>query len=315
MRNLNFIKIFKIAFGSMMAIIIAQFIGLAYSTAAGIITLLSIQNTKKETIFVAMRRVASFVAAFIIAGVTFTLGGYRPLTFGIFLLIFVAVSYKFKLEDGISMNAVLMTHILVEQSIGVNWIINETLLLFIGSSIGVILNLYMPRMEEDVIAFQRNVEETTKRIIENIASGINGEALNDKENNFKYLFDVLKVAKKKAYENMNNTLIGDTQYYIDYIAMRKTQTRILKKIYENIKLLSSIPKQSKPVSKFISKISLTYAEHNDAQDLIEELNVLKKYMKDEPLPATREEFENRAILFIVLSDLERFLELKAEFVK
>ncbi len=316
MRDLNFIKIIKIALGSMAAIMIAQFLGLAYSTAAGIITLLSIQNTKKETIFVALRRIASFIVALIVARFIFSIGGYNPLTFGFFLLIFVTISYELKLEDGISINAVLMTHILVEKSMSFQWIMNETLLLLIGSGIGIVLNLYMPRSKNDMMMVQRNVEEITKKIIENISKCIIGEGnLTDEENNFLYLYDILRVAKKKAYDNMNNTFVGDTQYYIDYIAMRKSQTKVLKKIYVNIKQLSSTPKQCHPISKFISRISLTYHEYNNVQDLLDELNVLRKDMQDEQLPKTRDEFENRAILFVVLSDLERFLDLKAEFIK
>lgn len=36
-------------------------------------------------------------------------------------------------------------------------------------------------------------------------------------------------------------------------------------------------------------------------------------MKGSALPATREEFENRAILYSILVDLEYFLQLKKEF--
>ena len=36
-------------------------------------------------------------------------------------------------------------------------------------------------------------------------------------------------------------------------------------------------------------------------------------MKDSPLPVTREEFEDRAVLYGILMDLEYFLQLKKEF--
>ena len=36
-------------------------------------------------------------------------------------------------------------------------------------------------------------------------------------------------------------------------------------------------------------------------------------MKDSPLPVTREEFEDRALLYSVLMDLEYFLQLKKDF--
>ena len=44
------LKILKIAVGSMLAMAAAQALGLRYSSSAGVITLLSIQDTKRETI-------------------------------------------------------------------------------------------------------------------------------------------------------------------------------------------------------------------------------------------------------------------------
>ena len=38
-------------------------------------------------------------------------------------------------------------------------------------------------------------------------------------------------------------------------------------------------------------------------------------MKEEPLPETREEFENRAILYHVLMDLEDFLLIKQHYLE
>lgn len=314
MKKINLIKTLKVAIGSMLAIIIAQSLNVAYSTSAGVIALLSIQNTKKETIYVALKRGASFFLAIFIAIITFSLLGYSPISFGVFLLFFVAISYKLELGDGISINAVLMTHLLVEKSISFSWIINEAGLFIIGSSIGIVLNLYMPSSKAAVVEFQRKVEEKSRRILENISRKINGEKIQEEED-IKQLFKILKTAKKKAYENMNNTFAGDTQYYIDYIDMRKSQTKILKKIYGNLELLTMVPNQGKRVSEFILRISETYHENNNGKKLLKQLNELKIYMKNEPLPKDRDEFENRAILFVVLSDLERFLELKVEFSK
>jgi uncharacterized membrane protein YgaE (UPF0421/DUF939 family) len=39
------------------------------------------------------------------------------------------------------------------------------------------------------------------------------------------------------------------------------------------------------------------------------------HMKTEPLPEDREEFENRAILYHILLDLEEFLMFKGRFVE
>ena len=42
---------------------------------------------------------------------------------------------------------------------------------------------------------------------------------------------------------------------------------------------------------------------------------VKEAMREQPLPELREEFENRAVLFQILLELEQFLEIKKKFVE
>ncbi len=90
--KINFIKILKIAIGSSAAILFAGLLGLQYSASAGIITLLSIQDTKKETLIVAGKRFLAFLLAILIAYVLFQSFGYHTIVFGAFLLVFISVS-------------------------------------------------------------------------------------------------------------------------------------------------------------------------------------------------------------------------------
>ncbi|MBR3771252.1 MAG: aromatic acid exporter family protein, partial [Clostridium sp.] len=71
----NYIKTGKIAVGSALSIMIADILGLSFGTAAGIITLLSVQNTKKETLQVAGRRILAFIIAIILSWVVFSMLG------------------------------------------------------------------------------------------------------------------------------------------------------------------------------------------------------------------------------------------------
>lgn len=314
--NLPYLKIIKIAFGAGIAILIAQSIGLHYSVSAGIITILSIQNTKKETISVALKRLISFVIAVVVAWCIFNLIGYTPLSFGIFLLIFVGISTLTSLFDCVPVNAVLVTHFLTEKSMDLKWIGNEAILLFVGAGIGIILNLYIPRSKKQIKKAQKDIDNKMKSIINDLGSILIKEDKVKKDlEYFQVINNTLKLASKKAYENMNNTFIGDTKYYIDYIIMRKNQTIILKKIYDEIYLLDYVPSQCYKVSELVIKIGYNYYEYNNVKDLLKELNDVKIFMKNEDLPTSREEFETRAILFGILKDLESFLELKAKFVK
>ena len=54
-------------------------------------------------------------------------------------------------------------------------------------------------------------------------------------------------------------------------------------------------------------------EDNDCIELINKLTLLRKDYEMMELPQSRKEFENRALLFQFLNDLEDFLIIKKEF--
>ncbi len=146
----------KVAIGSAISIWIAGSFGLLYSPSAGIITLLTIQNTRRETLSIAVRRLLSFLLSILIAFIVFSLMGYNFAAFGVFLLFFVGFCIAFGLKDGISMNAVLMTHFLIEEHMKPALIGNEALLLIIGMGIGILINMIMPKYRDRIRREQRS---------------------------------------------------------------------------------------------------------------------------------------------------------------
>ena len=135
------LKLIKIAIGSAVSIFLADILGLGYSTAAGIITLLTIQDTVRETMIISVKRAGAFLLATVLACIVFQLGGYHVFSYGIFLFLFIACCIPLHLGDAVSINAVLATHYLLEKNMSPALIGNEALLLFIGSGIGHLRNL------------------------------------------------------------------------------------------------------------------------------------------------------------------------------
>lgn len=303
----------KAGIGSAIAIIIAEALGFLYSPSAGIITLLTIQETKKETIKVASKRFISFLMAVAISYILFNGFGYNPLVFGAFILIFVGLSNLFDLKDGISMNAVLMTHFLVEERFDLSMILNEVAILAIGMAIGIIVNLIMPNYKKQIFVKQRMLEDEMRKTISTMA-----QALKDKvrkiQVDFTCLDELLEELLQKAYEDAGNRLLTDTRYLISYLEMRKHQVEVLKDISQNINEIPVLLKQSIPIALFLESTAESFHELNNAIDLLEDLDELLVHYRQEDLPESRDEFEHRAILFKILKDLEYFLLIKRNFV-
>ncbi len=104
----------KTALGATLAILVAQALGLKYALSAGIITVLSVQNTKQKSVEIAKLRLYSTVLALLLSGILFLTFGFHPVSFGLYLLLFIPLAVEFKLSDGIVMSSVLVTHVLGE---------------------------------------------------------------------------------------------------------------------------------------------------------------------------------------------------------
>ena len=150
MRHKLGMRTIKTAVGATLAIIIAQSFGLKYALSAGIITVLSVQNTKRKSVEIALLRLNSTLLALGISCLLFFLLGFNPIAFGIYLLIFIPLAVEFKLSDGIVVSSVLVTHLLGEGYINLALLWNELMLMFIGAGIAILFNLYMPNMIEQI---------------------------------------------------------------------------------------------------------------------------------------------------------------------
>lgn len=307
-------KVIKIAIGSTVSILIAYALGLNYAISAGIITLLTLQDTKKETINVTLMRIVAFIIAAIVAFSVFSLFSYHPIAFGLFLLLFVGACFYLKAFDAISMNAVLATHYFLEKSVSIEVIRNETLLLVIGAGVGILLNLFIPSNVKEIIKKQRMIEEDLRTILTNMALQLESEDKSTYGNdNLELLKNHIDIGLKQAYTNMNNTFFQETRYYIEYMEMRKQQSKVLHEMHDKIRSLAIVTPQGIEIADFMLHVSDTLSESQNAKNLLQIENELLSKFKKSGLPISREEFENRAVLYVILMDLLLFLKIKEEF--
>lgn len=315
-RQINGLKILKIAGGSFLAMAAAEGLGLNYSASAGVITLLSIHDTKRETVRVMAKRVMAFFIALLLASLCFRLLGYRPAAVGAFLLVFTPVCILLQIQEGISVCTVLMTHFLTEGSMSLGNVINEGLLLLVGAGIGVGMNLYIPGKKEMIRRKQHRIEEHFRWILAYMAGLLNGEKKNTQEYEevFLTLDKMIKEGEHDAYSDMENRLLSETKYYLGYMGLRKSQLSVLNRIRFHLNWPYPFPGQARSIASLLLSVSRSFHEYNNARGLLEELEHVKEEMRSQPLPADREEFEARAVLFQVLLELEQFLVIKREFV-
>jgi len=306
--------VLKIAAGSCLAISAAQFFNVQYSASAGIITLLSIQDTKKATFKIAAKRALALILAIAIAVLSFSLFGYTPYAFGIYLFLFAGACTAAGLQDGIPMCSVLVTHFLIEKSVSPYWIINEVLLMVIGAGIGIALNLYMPRFTKQIRAAQSKIEWEIRLILKGLATflaDVGGDFLLSYD--FAAIDAKVEEAIKQSIQDNDNMLFYDLRYFITYMEMRKNQIAVLRQMLEQAEYMQSRPVQSGQAAALIDEILMTLRESNNARGLLARLEDTRHHFRNGALPETRQEFEDRAILYGILNSLEQFLKFKENF--
>lgn len=306
----------KISLGCFLSMIAATVLGLKYSATAGLITILSIQQTKKETVITALKRLSAFFCAVVISVLCFNLLGYTTLAFGVYLFIFVMLCMILDWQIATVPISVLITHLLAEKSCDISILLNEFLIFVIGAGVGTIINMHLHNNKQKMNSSREKLDNEIKAILERMSQRILTDDKSDYNSDcFKKIDKLLFEARQVAYENQNNKLIGAESYDIDYLKMRENQCSILMEMYKSILKISVTPEQSKVISEFLKKTSSEFHEKNDVKNLISELEDIFADMRFQKMPESRTEFENRAVLYSLMLQIKDFLSIKYDFME
>lgn len=308
-------KTFKMALSATMAIIISNHFNLKFGVTAGIISILSIQNTKREALLISFKRLIAAFIAIMLSFILYVFLGNNPVIFGLFLVLYIPLTIKFKLQESMVVGAVLSTHLLSSSNINIYWVVNEISLVVIGISVAMLFNLYMPSLEEEFEKNREKIEQEYKMILSDMAGSLmlNSIVIDEKEN-FKITEELINENKKIANTICNNYLIfKNDYYYISYMEMRSAQFETIKRMKKHFSRFYMTYSQTELLAEYTYKVAFNIYRDNNCTDLINELNMLREEYKKMDLPKNREEFENRALLMQFLNDLEDFLFIKKAF--
>lgn len=308
---------FKIAVGSCLAIYIAGAMHLESHIVAGSVTLLTIVTTKWETVKLSLYRLITFVITVALCWLFFQNTNSAWFAYGCFTFVMVIICGWMGWKATISVNALIAMHFLTIGDFSLDFVLNELMLVLIGITMAVILNLFNNNLDskEEIIAGMRSVEQRLQIILKEMAMYLlNQEMQRNVWDDIVVLEADLEKYISSAYDYQNNTFQSHPQYYIEYFEMRSKQANILHNLHYEVKKIREMPKQAAVVAEYILYLEEYVVEINVPEAQMERLEGLFQDMKKEALPVTRAEFESRAILYHILTDLEEFLVVKRRFV-
>ena len=310
----------KLAGGALAAMLLAGALSLRYSATAGIITLLSILGTKRETLNIAAGRLMAYVAALALAAVCYHTLGFTVWAFAAYLLAFSVICCCMGWMYALAMVSVLISHFLAEGTMEPAMLLNETLLFLIGCGCGIAVNLTLRADEPGMRSLRDEVDARMKALL-----ALTGSLLTEEdqrparrqaaENEMTQLDRALTQAAEMALQNRNNRLLRSPVFDLRYVEMRAQQRDILTQIIAAMDKAQTVPRQQQAVDSFFQKVAREYSTENDVASLLKDLESLLAAMKAEPLPERREEFESRALLYYALLRMEDFLQAKSRFAR
>lgn len=305
---------FKMTISATISLLIADFLKLDYATVAAVIAILSIQDTRKKSLLVAKNRVIACLVGLALSVIIYKIIGHNAIAFGVFLIIFIPLTSRFNVEEGLIASVVLSTHLLVASNVTVIMIKNELLLMIIGIGISSIANLFMPSLEDSFKEDKEHIENNFRIIISKMSKSLITQAVDiDEQNIINEIEKILEKSKDRAYKIVNNNFINSKFYYTDYINMRINQFNIIKRMRGHFEKFYMSLEQTKLIAEFTKSVADNIREDNDCKDLMNRVRELRAGFKEMELPKSREEFENRAQLLQFLNDMEEFLSMKRDF--
>ena len=301
----------KVALGAAAAIGAAMLLGLQYAATAGIITVLSIMGTKRETLRIALGRLMALAAGMAIAFVCYTLLGFTLAAFTVYLFLFAVLCYGCRWGYAVSLVSVLASHFMAAGRFDLPMLCNEGLLFVIGTGVGIVVNLHLRADEVAMRRHMTTVDELMRAAMHAVSRG--PEGLSYAQQVLEALKCELTLAEKLAIDNADNTFGDAPLYPVRYVQMRANQRKILTQIAHAMAEVDPSTPQHSEVCALLARVAEEYSEENDVSELLAAVQDVLADMRRQNLPATREEFESRAVLYYVLLRTEDFLQLKRQF--
>ncbi|CAH0179172.1 hypothetical protein SRABI96_01387 [Peribacillus sp. Bi96] len=303
----------KTALGATLAIIIAQMLNLEYFSAAGIITILCIQVTKKKSVYASWHRFLACLIAMAYASLLFQFIAFHPLIIGLILLIFIPTTVALKINEGIVTSSVIILHLYGAGHITFALLLNETILIAVGVGVALVMNLYMPSVDKKLLAYQESIETNFSVILMGIVRYLrdNDHTWDGKE--ITETANLLNQAKSLAFRDVENHFLREEDLYYHYFKMREKQFEIIERILPLVTNIPLVVKQSGILADFIEDLAENVHPQNTAILYLKKLEKMELFFRGMALPHTREEFESRAALLQLMKEMERYLLLKHSF--
>lgn len=305
----------KLVIVAIISALIAYFLGIKNFVLVGVIGLLSVSITKKDSIYNGIKRYLDVLFALALSTILYGVLGFEYYVLVLFLILFVLGSYLLKIDVGLVPSIVLANNVFFNQTFSLALFFEGILIITIGTGVALLISIIYPEKWNNVI--KNNLNKLDQMIKDHLFMlSILLKQTGNKSiflEHHKILNSEINKCIKEVETADKNIIFDNDHAYLIYTYMRKNQVDLINTMYKNIEKLNFFHNYQLLIGKYIEELIIDIGNDNKAKYQINKLNELRGQFKNFSLPQTREEFETRAILFGMLNDIENFLQVKIRF--
>lgn len=303
----------KTAVGAGLAIWIASLLDLEFATFSAIIVIMCIEKTKKKTLITMKDKLFASLLSLVIGALFFEILGYNPFVFTLFILAFVPILMRLKIQAGFVTSMVVVLHVYAVQNADLSMFLNELYIIFIGMGIAFLVNSFMPNFKQDIENYKREIERKFQVILFEFSAHLRDPYRNWDGREIYEVEDLINQSKSVAIQDVENHLMRKQNKDYYYLEMRESQLELLQHMMRIIAVFSAVElhvKQKEMFAEFLERLSENVHSGNTTDIFLHKLEELQMTIRKTELPITREEFEIRANLFYLIFEMENYLKIK-----
>ena len=305
------IRVLKTAIAATLAVYFAWLLDLQYYPSAGILAILSVEVTRKRNLTSALQRFLASLLGIAVAAMLFEALGYHMWVLGLFIALSFPLLAAIHLKDGIVTGAVIVFHIFESQSVSVDSLWNECLLLIIGIGTATLINLiYMPAEDRSLILKRRSVEQYFVIIFKEIAIFLKSADSNWAGQEIISAEQSIAQGQAIAQRNIENHWFGtEHSQWLIYFKMREDQLHSIRQMLTLVAQVQDSLPQGKTLAELFLLLCEDLQEDSYTGATERKLDEMEQHFRQMPLPQTRQEFEIRSALFQLMFEMRRYLAL------
>lgn len=304
------IRIIKTAVATIIAIYAAGYFNLEPALSAGILAILGVEVTRMKGITKAGARFVASVLGLVFASLIFVTLGFYYWTVAIFILVSFPIMSKFNLKEGIVTSCVIVFHLYSFGEVTPAIIWNEIGLLFVGLGSATIINmLYMPKNDSMIQGLREEIETKYCQIYYKLAMTLRNPSYVWSGEELLEVHEAIKKGSALSMRSKENRFWEQEAYWTTYFEMRRQQLESISHMMEQVALIHGRLEHCEQVADLLEQLGRDTRSEVYVGEVKVKLAELNMKFRNMSLPVTRDEFEIRASLFMLMHEMDRYLDI------